>query len=168
MEIVLWVIAGKVLGDLIQKYLRAGRRALIRMTMRRLQQRGWFFVFWLVSVEAEKEALRAVALRRMHDISEPLDPGISPVVELLRQAGVNTFSSCQGGTGHTFPVPTIRISPIDPNNMQGEIKQIAQVLSSAGYSGYYLKRVEAYQSEPEPWWPRRQSFIEIEFWEDRP
>lgn len=168
MEIVLLVVAGKILGDVVQNYLRSGRRALIRTAMRRLHQKAWVFVFWLVSVEAEKEALRTVALRRMHDISEPLDPGITPVVELLRQAGVNTFSSCQGGEGHAFPVPTIRISPLDPRNMQGEIKRIAQILSSAGHSGYYLKQVEAYQAEPVPWWPQQKSFIEIEFWGDQP
>lgn len=162
--IVLLVVAGKILGDVVQSLLRLGRRAVIRWTMRRLQQRKWFLVFWLVSSEAEKEVLRTIALRRMHEISEPLDPGIVPVVELLRQAGINTFSSCQGGEGHMFATPTVRITPIDPQNMSGEINRIAQLLASAGYSGYYLKQVEAYQTEPVPWWPRRQSFIEVEFW----
>jgi hypothetical protein len=38
----------------------------------------------------------------------PLDPGISRYVEILNDAGVETFESCQGGDGHAYPVPTIR------------------------------------------------------------
>lgn len=36
------------------------------------------------------------------------DPEIAGIVELLRQHGVETFESCQGGEGHCFPAPTIR------------------------------------------------------------
>lgn len=38
----------------------------------------------------------------------PLDPGIRPYVEGLRAAGVETFESCEGGRGHTYPEPTVR------------------------------------------------------------
>jgi hypothetical protein len=38
----------------------------------------------------------------------PLDPGIRDAVEILRAAGVETFESCQGGTGHAYPEPTVR------------------------------------------------------------
>jgi hypothetical protein len=38
----------------------------------------------------------------------PLDPGIRNAVELLRAAGVDTFESCEGGSGHSYPEPTIR------------------------------------------------------------
>lgn len=37
-----------------------------------------------------------------------LDPGIAPYVEILRNAGIETFESCQGGAGHAMPEPTIR------------------------------------------------------------
>jgi hypothetical protein len=37
-----------------------------------------------------------------------LDPGIAAYVEVLRRSGVETFESCEGGEGHTFPIPTIR------------------------------------------------------------
>jgi hypothetical protein len=37
-----------------------------------------------------------------------LDPGIRPYVLALREAGIETFESCQGGEGHAFPEPTIR------------------------------------------------------------
>lgn len=40
--------------------------------------------------------------------SPPLDPGIAKIVEILRAAGVETFESCEGGSGHSFLEPTVR------------------------------------------------------------
>lgn len=37
-----------------------------------------------------------------------IDPGIRPYVLALREGGVETFESCQGGAGHAFAEPTIR------------------------------------------------------------
>jgi len=37
-----------------------------------------------------------------------LDPGIAPLVDALDAAGIETFESCEGGSGHAFPEPTIR------------------------------------------------------------
>lgn len=37
-----------------------------------------------------------------------LDSGIREAVLILRQGGVETFESCEGGQGHSFPEPTIR------------------------------------------------------------
>jgi hypothetical protein len=39
---------------------------------------------------------------------EGLDPGIREAVLRLREAGVETFESCEGGTGHSFAEPTVR------------------------------------------------------------
>lgn len=38
----------------------------------------------------------------------PLDPGIRPIVDALRSAGIETFESCEGGPGHAFTEPTVR------------------------------------------------------------
>ncbi len=38
----------------------------------------------------------------------PLDPGILRTVEVLREAGVETFVLCEGGSGHAYPEPTVR------------------------------------------------------------
>lgn len=38
----------------------------------------------------------------------PLDKRIEPLVTLLRNNGVETFESCEGGPGHAYPEPTIR------------------------------------------------------------
>lgn len=40
--------------------------------------------------------------------SLPLDPAISHAVKVLRDGGIETFESCQGGAGHAFAEPTIR------------------------------------------------------------
>jgi hypothetical protein len=36
-----------------------------------------------------------------------LDEGIREIVLVLRNAGYKTFTSCEGGRGHPFPVPTV-------------------------------------------------------------
>ena len=38
----------------------------------------------------------------------PLDVGIRDIVLTLIANGVETFESCEGGTGHSFPEPTVR------------------------------------------------------------
>lgn len=37
-----------------------------------------------------------------------LDPGIRAYVLALREGGVETFESCEGGKGHPFTEPTVR------------------------------------------------------------
>jgi len=39
-----------------------------------------------------------------------LDPGIAPYVDALREAGVETFESCEGGEGHCYAEPAVRFS----------------------------------------------------------
>jgi hypothetical protein len=38
----------------------------------------------------------------------PLDSGIRAHVEALNAEGVETFESCEGGTDHAYPEPTVR------------------------------------------------------------
>lgn len=38
----------------------------------------------------------------------PLDTGIKKAVNILCNAGVETFESCQGGKGHSYPEPTVK------------------------------------------------------------
>lgn len=42
------------------------------------------------------------------DYDPPLDKGIVHAVEVLVAGGVETFESCEGGLGHTYPKPTVR------------------------------------------------------------
>ena len=37
-----------------------------------------------------------------------LDPGIERAVKLLQEHGVETYESCEGGLGHSYPEPTVR------------------------------------------------------------
>ena len=36
-----------------------------------------------------------------------LDPGIRRIVEILVDNGIETFESCEGGRGHSYPEPTV-------------------------------------------------------------
>ncbi len=47
-----------------------------------------------------------------------LDPGIAHAVEVLRGAGVETFESCQGGEGHTYPEPAVRFHGESPEGFR--------------------------------------------------
>lgn len=38
----------------------------------------------------------------------PLDEGVRTYVEVLTAAGIETYESCEGGPGHTYPIPTVR------------------------------------------------------------
>jgi hypothetical protein len=37
-----------------------------------------------------------------------IDPGIVKAVRLLNANGIYTFESCEGGSGHSYPEPTVR------------------------------------------------------------
>lgn len=45
---------------------------------------------------------------KKNEFSPPLDPGIERAVKILREAGIETYESCEGGNGHAFLEPTIR------------------------------------------------------------
>ena len=38
----------------------------------------------------------------------PLDDGIRKYVEILSSAGIETYESCQAGTGHAYSEPAVR------------------------------------------------------------
>lgn len=38
----------------------------------------------------------------------PLDLGIARAVKVLRDAGIETYESCEGGPGHAYDRPTVR------------------------------------------------------------
>jgi hypothetical protein len=38
----------------------------------------------------------------------PLDAGIAHAVKILNDAGIETYESCEGGKGHSYPEPTVR------------------------------------------------------------
>jgi hypothetical protein len=50
------------------------------------------------------------SLQRAKDLifEPPLDKGIREIVVTLLANGIETFESCEGGRGHSFPWPTVR------------------------------------------------------------
>ena len=79
----------------------------------------------------------------------PLDPGIYPIVEVLRADQVETFESCEGGSGHAYPEPTVRF-----HGDHAEGYRALAVAMRAGLPVKELRRVwPVNDGEPTgPWW----------------
>ena len=82
-----------------------------------------------------------------------LDAGIAAAVHALRQAGVPTYESCQGGVGHAFSEPTVRFN----GTMAEGLAALAVAMGQAAAIGlrvYQLRRVWRIDNgEPTgPWW----------------
>ena len=60
--------------------------------------------------KTSKKDLRKSHLGRLPSPPIPgkLDVGIRKAVEILQSNGIETFESCEGGSGHSYPEPTIR------------------------------------------------------------
>ena len=50
---------------------------------------------------------KRVDLVMLSHFNPPLDKGITLYVVTLRRAGIETFQSCEGGAGHSYPEPTV-------------------------------------------------------------
>lgn len=83
------------------------------------------------------------------EFDPPLDAGIRVAVEALVQAGVETFESCEGGTGHAYPEPTIRF-----HGGRSEGFRALAAAMQAGLRVAALRRVwPVRDGEPTgPWW----------------
>jgi hypothetical protein len=83
------------------------------------------------------------------DIVEGLDPKIARIVHTLRDSGVETFESCQGGSGHSFLEPTVRF--------HGELGEGFRALGVALLHGFpvtSLRRCWAIYPDGEPVGPQ--------------
>jgi hypothetical protein len=79
----------------------------------------------------------------------PLDAGIRDIVLTLIENSVETFESCEGGRGHSFPEPTVRF--------EGDASEGLRALSVAiahGLPVFRLRRVWGVidGSIHGPWW----------------
>lgn len=87
----------------------------------------------------------------MTEIVEDLgvDRGIADAVRVLREAGVETFESCEGGEGHAYPVPTVRFHGENPEGFR-----VLVVAMEAELPVAELRRVWVMQDEEPtgPWW----------------
>jgi hypothetical protein len=85
----------------------------------------------------------------MQTAERPLDRGIEVAVTVLRQHGVETFESCEGGSGHPFPEPTVRF--------HGDSAEGFRALSVARKNGLRVDQLRRYyqvqDGEPTgPYW----------------
>ncbi len=90
------------------------------------------------------------AIRDHEDaINSGLDAGIAPFVRVLRDAGIETFESCEGSEGHAFPEPTIRFYGDPSTGMEG-----LAAAQRAGLPVAELRRTwPVLDGEPTgPWW----------------
>lgn len=71
---------------------------------------------------------RAMELR----FEPPLDEGIREIVVVLAENGVETFESCEGGRGHSFPWPTVRFEGSNSEGLRALAVAIANGLPVDG------------------------------------
>ena len=50
----------------------------------------------------------STSLKHRKEYDPPLDLGIEPYVRILGEAGIETYESCEGGSGHCYHEPTVR------------------------------------------------------------
>lgn len=82
-----------------------------------------------------------------------LDPVIHSAVRVLRRAGVETFESCQGGEGHTYPEPAVRFHGQRPEGFRALSVALVNT-DEIGLRVYALRRLWRIEDgEPTgPWW----------------
>lgn len=83
------------------------------------------------------------------EFDPPLDSGIREIVLVLRSQGVETFESCEGGTNHAYPEPTVRFHGEHPEGFRA-----FAVAMQHGLRVSELRRVwPVLGNEPTgPWW----------------
>jgi len=79
-----------------------------------------------------------------------IDAPIASAVRELRRHGVETFESCQGGTGHAYAEPTVRFH----GDRSEGFRALSAVLGKMGFVVTDLRRVwPLVDGEPTgPWW----------------
>lgn len=59
-------------------------------------------------IQMKNKPIPTLVYCREIDSESPLDRWISYAVKVLRDGGIETFESCEGGTGHSYKEPTVR------------------------------------------------------------
>lgn len=86
---------------------------------------------------------------KKHIFDPPLDKGIEREVMTLKDAGVETFESCEGGKGHAYLEPTVRF-----HGERAEGFRALAVALQYGLKVRSLRRIwPVNDGEPTgPWW----------------
>ncbi len=79
----------------------------------------------------------------------PLDPGIAKYVKALRAEGIETYESCQGGEGHSYPEPAVRF-----HGDRGEGFRALAIAQRHDFPVACIRRIwPVTDNEPTgPWW----------------
>lgn len=93
-------------------------------------------------------------MKSSKEFDPPLDPGIKLAVEILYEAGIETYESCEGGPGHSYKEPAIRF--------HGEFPEGFRALATALQNGLPVSAIRRFWSieNGEPVGPS----WEITFW----
>jgi hypothetical protein len=83
------------------------------------------------------------------EFNPPLDKGIEKEVLALRDGGIETFESCEGGPGHSYKEPTVRF--------HGEYAEGFRAYAVARCAGLRVDSLRRYYSIEDgelkgPWW----------------
>jgi hypothetical protein len=80
---------------------------------------------------------------------DELDPLIKPIVMLLRDNGIKTYTSCQGGKGHCFPLPHIAFNVSqDYNQAWRKVLKAKTILATNHYYNLHCSlSIDAHQIE---------------------
>ena len=70
------------------------------------------------------------------NLYKSLDRGIRREVEVLMSNGIETFESCEGGAGHSYPEPTVRF-----HGQQAEGWKALAVAMQNGLNIFTLRRI---------------------------
>ena len=67
-----------------------------------------FLCRWLRCTKSASEQLSSGEQREETLPLDSLDEGVRDYVAILRAGGVETYESCEGGPGHSYPEPAVR------------------------------------------------------------
>jgi hypothetical protein len=96
--------------------------------MGRLRERGDIRP-WQINIKGRKEIIEEIDRTEW----DKMDPGIRDAVKILRDHGVETFESCQGGEGHIGKYPWIRFL--------GDRHEGYRVITICAQHGFLLKSI---------------------------
>lgn len=94
------------------------------------------------------------------ELEAVLDPWIKPLVLFLREYGFQTFASCDGGTGHAFSFPTVRLWKSPGRSLEATRKELVHVLRRRKIEVGFSTSCHYQHGGGLP----SQAFVQIEFW----
>jgi hypothetical protein len=102
----------------------------------------------LRSLKVQLDEMEAEQFEREYGGDDGIDLGIREYVKLLRLNGIETYESCEGGPGHSYPRPTVAFHGGPYAGWQA-----LSVCLTYGLPVFELRRVWTVQDRNEPTGP---------------